>query len=360
MARCCSTNYLMSSSSAHNHDTDPDIHRILDELQEKLTGRVEWDSITAERLQQLHQRTSQYQREGQADSTRWRRVMTWCLLVFGVMLLGHFIFSYIPLRELWNGTLEFGQALNEDFLWLILAGFCAQLVDGALGMGYGIVSASFLLSLGVNFPAISGSIHTAEMFSSGVSGYSHYRFGNVDRQLFRRLVVPGVIGAIVGAVFLVYFGEKNAQWVKPLLAGYILFLGLKYILLAFRNTHLLKKVKHIGRLAGAGGFLDSFGGGGWGPLVTTTLLRTSDEPKRIIGSVSLTEFFVTLASAVTFFTLIGISHWQSILGLIIGGVVAAPLAALLAGRLNRRTSFLLIGLLASFWSFRIVYHTFWG
>jgi uncharacterized protein len=350
----------MSTIPPDRSPDDPDIHRILDELREKLSDRDEWDPATAERLQQLHHQTARYQGEVQEDRAHWRRIMRWCLIVFASMLLGHFILSFIPLRDLWNGTLEWSQTLDEDFLWLVLAGFCAQLVDGALGMGYGIVSASFLLSLGVNFAAISGSIHTAEMFSSGVSGYSHYRFGNVDRKLFRRLVIPGVIGAIGGALALVYFGEKYAHWVKPVLAAYILFLGIKYILLAFRNTHLLKEVKHVGRLAGAGGFLDSFGGGGWGPLVTTTLLRTSHEPRRIIGSVSLTEFFVTLASAFTFFTLIGISHWQAILGLVIGGLVAAPVAAKLAGKLNRRTSFLLIGILASLWSFRILYHTFWS
>ena len=115
-----------------------------------------------------------------------------------------------------------------------------------------------------------------------------------------------------------------------------------------------KKFKRYGLLAGTGGFLDSFGGGGWGPIVTTTLITKGRSPKYVIGSVSLTEFFVTLASAFTFFTLLGVSHWQAILGLVIGGLIAAPLAAKLTGKLPRKTSFILLGLLVIFWSMRIL------
>jgi uncharacterized membrane protein YfcA len=115
-----------------------------------------------------------------------------------------------------------------------------------------------------------------------------------------------------------------------------------------------KKFKHHGWLAGAGGFLDSFGGGGWGPIVTTTLITKGRSPKYVIGSVSLTEFFVTLASAFTFFTLLGVSHWQVIFALVIGGLVAAPLAARLTGKLPRKTSFILLGILVILWSLRIL------
>ena len=240
------------------------------------------------------------------------------------------------------------------FYWMILAGFAAQLVDGALGMGYGVTCTTILLSLGIPLPVISGSIHTAEMFSSGISGYSHYKFGNVNKKLFRLLLIPGVIGAIVGAVALAKLGTAYADYVRPMLAVYTLFLGTKILLNVFRKNKP-KKVKRVGWLAGAGGFLDSFGGGGWGPLVTSTLISKGRTPKYVIGSVSLSEFFITLASALTFFTLLGISHWQVIAGLIVGGLIASPIAARLVGKLPLKTMFIGVGALVIFWSLRIVW-----
>jgi uncharacterized membrane protein YfcA len=237
---------------------------------------------------------------------------------------------------------------------MLLAGFLAQLVDGALGMGYGVTSATILLSIGVNPAAISGSIHTAEMFASGASGYSHYKFGNVNKKMFKALLIPGVLGAIGGAVLLVWLGDKHADYIRPAMAVYTMFLGIRIFANAFRKPRVQKKFKHYGWLAGAGGFLDSFGGGGWGPIVTTTLITKGRTPKYVIGSVSLTEFFVTLASAFTFFTLLGLSHWQTILALIIGGLIAAPMAARLAGKLPRKTSFILLGVLVMVWSLRIL------
>ena len=241
---------------------------------------------------------------------------------------------------------------------MLLAGFLAQLVDGALGMGYGVTSATIMLSAGVNPAAISGSIHTAEMFASGASGYSHYKFGNVNKKLFKALLIPGVIGAILGAVLLTQLGQSHLEYLRPIMAAYTLFLGVRILVTAFRKQKQQKKFKRYGLLAGAGGFLDSFGGGGWGPIVTTTLITKGRSPKYVIGSVSLTEFFVTLASAFTFFTLLGVSHWQAILGLVIGGLVAAPLAAKLAGRLPRKTSFILLGALVILWSMKILAQIF--
>lgn len=289
---------------------------------------------------------------------RWKKIFSISLVVFGLMLLLHFLYSYYRIETFAQDIHSLRDNLNKEFALLICAGFLAQLVDGSLGMGYGIVSATSLMTLGVNFTAASASIHTAEMFASGASGYSHYKIGNVDMKLFKKLVIPGVIGSIAGALVLSYFGETYASWVKPCLAGYIAVLGIKYIIMALRNKQRNRPIKHIGRLAGIGGFLDSFGGGGWGPLVTTSLLRSEAQAKTIIGSVSLTEFFVTLASAFTFFTIIGISHWNVILALIIGGIIAAPISARVAGKLNKRSSFFIIGILATMWSIRILYSTF--
>lgn len=285
---------------------------------------------------------------------RWRRIASLFVFAFFFMFVGHAVLSYMPFGELWASIKAIPDQIDNSFYLMILAGFLAQLVDGALGMGYGVTCASVLLSTGINLPAISGSIHTAEMFSSAASGYSHYKFGNVNKKLFKTLLIPGVIGAVVGAYLLSKYGDDYARYVRPLLAGYTLFLGLKIFLAAFRKRSPNRKVKNVGWLAGAGGFLDSFGGGGWGPLVTSTLISKGRSPRYVIGSVSITEFFVTLASALTFFSMLGISHWQVIAGLIIGGLVAAPLAARLAGKLPLKTMFIAVGAMVVIWSVRIL------
>jgi uncharacterized protein len=291
--------------------------------------------------------------DNRTNERRWKKIASYFLFAFFFMILGYTVLSYVPFTDLVISFKDLPGQIDPIFYWMIVAGFAAQLVDGALGMGYGVTCTTILLSLGVNLPVISGSIHTAEMFSSGISGYSHYRFGNVNKKLFSALLIPGVLGAIIGAVALSKFGIEYADYVRPLLAAYTLFLGLKILLTVYRKNKP-QKVKRVGWLAGVGGFLDSFGGGGWGPLVTSTLISKGRTPKYVIGSVSLSEFFVTLASAVTFFTMLGISHWQVIAGLILGGLIAAPIAAKLVGRLPLKTMFIGVGSLVIFWSLRIL------
>lgn len=285
---------------------------------------------------------------------RWKRIATYVLFAFLFMFAGGLVKAYIPFEDILGGLREMTRDVDSNFYWMILAGFLAQLVDGALGMGYGVTCTTVLLSIGVSLPAISGSIHTAEMFSSGVSGYSHYKFGNINRRLFKVLVIPGVLGAIAGAYALSRFGSDYAGYVRPILAAYTMFLGVKIIRAAILRNKKQKKVKRVGWLAGAGGFLDSFGGGGWGPLVTSSLISKGRSPRYVIGSVSLTEFFVTLASALTFFSLLGVSYWQVIIGLIMGGTLAAPIAARLAGKLPLKTMFISVGVLVIIWSLRIL------
>lgn len=289
---------------------------------------------------------------------KWKKIAAFSVIAFALMIVGHLIFSFIPLTDITIRTIDWFNSLDRNFFYMVLAGFLAQLIDGALGMGYGVTSTTILLSSGVNLASISGSVHSAEMFASGVSGYSHYKFGNVNKKLFRALVIPGVIGAVAGAYLLCLFGESHSEFVRPLLATYTLFLGVKIILNAFKDKLRKKKFKRYKMLAGAGGFLDSFGGGGWGPIVTSTLISKGRNPKYVIGSVSLTEFFVTLSSALTFFIFLGISHWQVILGLVTGSIIAAPFAALLVGKLPRKTTYILLGILIIFWSGKILLSIF--
>jgi siroheme synthase-like protein len=298
------------------------------------------------------------EQEESAVSKKWKRVVRNTSLAFIFMIIGYFLFSYLPMQQMYTGTVAWYNTLDSNFGWILLAGFVAQMIDGALGMGYGVASASILLSTGVSPAVISGSIHTAEIFASGASGISHYKFGNVNMKLFWRLVIPGVLGAIAGALMLVFIGERYGQFIRPVIAIYTLFLGIKFIINAFRKSYVARKFKQYSLLAGVGGFFDSFGGGGWGPIVTTTLINGGRSHRMTVGTVSLTEFFVTFASAVTFFQLIGISHWQTIFALIIGGFIAAPFAAKLTGKLPKKTASLLLGILVIFWSLRIIVKIF--
>ncbi len=285
---------------------------------------------------------------------KWRRIATLFFLAFVTLLVGNIASFYIGFKDLHLAYDYLNQNTDKRFFWLFLVGFVAQLIDGALGMGYGVTCTAALLYVGIPLPAISSSIHTAEMFSSGASGFSHYKFGNINKKLFKNILIPGVIGAVLGALLLAYFGEKYAGIIKPILATYTFILGIRILFNAFKKNKKRKKTKRVGWLAGAGGFLDSFGGGGWGPLVTSTLISKGKTPRYIIGTISLTEFFVTLASALTFFSVIGISHWQLIAALILGGVLAAPIAAKLAGKLPLKAMFIGVGAIVIIWSLNVL------
>jgi uncharacterized protein len=339
------------------NNTIPDeIDEVLDNMhaiRNRLNGNFAQKVKKLNRITKVLVESKQDAREKQI-----RRIATYSIISFALMLVGHFIFSYVPFQQIADDSVAWYKTLDDNFHWMLLAGFLAQLVDGALGMGYGVTSATVLLSTGISPVAISGAIHTAETFAAGVSGYSHYKFGNVNKKLFKALVVPGVIGAVVGAVFLVLLGDKYGNHLRPVIAVYTLFLGIKFIMNAFRQTKVVQKFKHYSLLATVGGFFDSFGGGGWGPIVTSTLINNGRSHKYVIGSVSLTEFFITLASAFTFFTMLGASHWQVIVALMVGGTIAAPIAAKLAGKMPKKTAYILLGILVIIWSVRILAKVF--
>jgi len=285
--------------------------------------------------------------------TPWKNLASKLIWAFVLMVVGYVLISYLPLppwKETWRDVKPF---FDYRFLFFVVAGFLAQMVDGVLSMGYGVTSATCLMSFGVSPVSVSAAIHTSEIFTTGVSGYSHYKFGNVNKKLFKHLVIPGVIGAVLGALMLVYLGEKYGNYLMPVIALYAGFLGLKILIKAFNGNTKNKKIKRIGWLAGAGGFFDSFGGGGWGPIVTSSLISKGRSPKYTVGSVSLTEFFVTLASAFTFFVTVGVSHWNVVLGLLIGGSIAAPIAARFAGKLPRKTMMIAVGIMVMIWCVRM-------
>ena len=233
----------------------------------------------------------------------------------------------------------------------IIVGFIAQIIDGALGMAYGVTSTTFLLSLGIPPVAASASVHTAEVFTSGVSGLAHLKFGNVNKKLFKKLLIPGVIGGILGAYILTAVPGKT---IKPFIAFYLLIMGLIILRKAFKKIEQKEVKTRLLPLGVSGGFFDAIGGGGWGPIVTSTLVARGHNPRFSIGSVNLAEFFVTVAEVATFLTIIGLVHWQIIIGLIIGGVLAAPLAAYVCKRLPSRALMIMVGLIIMALSIRTI------
>lgn len=244
----------------------------------------------------------------------------------------------------------------ENIWFAMIVGFLAQIIDGALGMAYGISATTFLLSLGVSPVTASASVHTAEVFTTGASGLSHWKFGNLDKHIMKKLLVPGVVGAALGAYILVSIpGEK----IKSYIAVYMLVMGSVVLYKAYRQVFAQqKKQKHLSALGFAGGFLDAVGGGGWGPIVTSTLLARGNDVRTTIGSVNATEFFVTLTSSFVFLLSVGLTHWKVILGLIIGGVAAAPLSAYLCKKVSRRHLMVVVGLLIIVLSLRTLYKEF--
>lgn len=284
----------------------------------------------------------------------WKGLASKLILAFLLVVVGHLVISYLPLPTIPDTWTAIKPYFNYQLLFFALVGFIAQMVDGTLGMGYGVTSATGLMTLGINPVSVSAAIHTSEIFTTATSGYSHYKFKNVNKKLFNHLVIPGCIGAALGAMMLVFLGEKYGKLLLPVIAAYAFFLGLKILIKAFSQQPQNKKIKRLGWLASAGGFLDSFGGGGWGPIVTSTLIAKGRSPRYTIGSVNLAEFFITMTSAFTFFMTVGISHLNVVVGLLIGGGIASPIAARLTGKLPRKTMMIAVGIMVMIWCTRMI------
>jgi len=236
---------------------------------------------------------------------------------------------------------------NHIFYWMLLVGVLAEVVAGSMGMGYGVICTTTLLFLNIPPHAVSASIHSAESFTTAAGSLSHIRLKNVSKSLVKRLAIPAVIGAVIGAVSLTYLGEYYSKITKTLISFYTLYLGIQILSNAFKTMQdkKLKKKTNLTRLGVIGGFIDSFAGGGWGPLVTGTLIKNSFTPRFAVGSSTVAKFILTFTAAVTFMFTLGIQHWNIILGLLLGGIVTAPFSAMLTAKLPVKGMFILIGTL---------------
>ena len=229
-----------------------------------------------------------------------------------------------------------------EFAGFLLVGFAAQVVDGALGMAYGVTATTLLLSVGIPPAVASATVHLAECLTTGVSGLSHHAFGNVDRFLFRRLIVPGVIGAAAGAYLLATVPGDLFRWV---VSAYLLLMGVLIVVKVFRQFPPRAVTTHLVPLGLVGGFLDAVGGGGWGPIVATNLIVRGREARFAIGSTSAVEFFVAAAASATFVFTLGTIHWEITAGLALGGALGAPVGAWACRRMPTRAVMIGVGLL---------------
>lgn len=228
------------------------------------------------------------------------------------------------------------------FATYVLVGFIAQLIDGSLGTAYGITSTSFLMSAGVPPAVASASVHAAEVCTTAASGISHWRFGNVDWQLFRRLALPGALGAMAGAWLL---GAVDSELITPFVSAYLLCMGGVVLARAAKGRNGAGRQRHVRLLALCGGFVDAAGGGGWGPVVNSTLMAQGGIARFTIGTVNAVEFIVAVAASGVFVFFVGLSAPIITLGLVAGGVLAAPLGALLIRYIPQRAALVLVGLL---------------
>lgn len=232
----------------------------------------------------------------------------------------------------------------EAILPFIAIGFAAQLIDGALGMAFGLINSTLMVSVMGMPPALaSASVHAVETFTTAASGISHVAHRNVDWRLFSRLVIPGMIGGAIGAYAL---SNIDAAVARPFVMAYLALIGLYLLYRAWRGEVERRAPRIVEPLGLVGGFLDAAGGGGWGPVVTSNLLVQGSPPRQTVGTVNTSEFFVTATISATFIFSLGFAAFTlQTLGVLIGGLIAAPLGGVLVKRLPARALLTMVGLL---------------
>lgn len=271
------------------------------------------------------------------------------------------VFSFaIVVAAFWHKEPEF-QAyitnLNPMFYWFLIGGFIFAMIDGAIGMSYGVTSTSFSLAMGVPPASASMGVHLSEILSNGIAGWMHYRFGNVNWKLFKLLLIPGIIGAVTGA-YLLSSLEHYSNYTKPVVSLYTLILGCVILSKAYQVNRKKAaqngKIKKISLLGLFGGFIDAVGGGGWGSIVLSSLIAGGRNARFSLGTVKITRFFIALMSSLTFITMLNGAHWEAVAGLVIGSALASPIAAKVSNKISAKTIMVSVGILVIIVSLRSI------
>ena len=286
----------------------------------------------AYKVRRLNEVTSVLVDKKTAASNKGLIWMIWGTLVLAIIVTGY---------ALWSKDADFRtymQHIDHRFYYFLGAGFVFALIDGAIGMSYGVTSTTFSLSMGISPGVASMGVHLSEVMSNGIAGWMHYRMGNINWKLFKMLVVAGIVGAVLGAYILSSL-EHYSKYVKPFISIYTLILGIVILRKAFQvgRKRTKGKIKKIGLLGFGGGFIDAVGGGGWGSIVLSSLIAGGRHPRFSLGSVKLSRFFIALMSSLTFITMLGGAPWAPVAGLVIGSALASPIAAKISNKLSAKT-----------------------
>ncbi|TCC89924.1 TSUP family transporter [Pedobacter hiemivivus] len=271
------------------------------------------------------------------------------------------VFSFaIVVAVFWHKEPEFQTYianLNPMFYWFLIGGFIFAMIDGAIGMSYGVTSTSFSLAMGVPPASASMGVHLSEILSNGIAGWMHYRFGNVNWKLFKLLLIPGIIGAVTGA-YLLSSLEHYSNYTKPVVSLYTLILGCVILSKAYQVNRKKAvqngKIKKISLLGLFGGFIDAVGGGGWGSIVLSSLIAGGRNARFSLGTVKITRFFIALMSSLTFITMLNGAHWEAVAGLVIGSALASPIAAKVSNKISAKTIMVSVGVLVILVSLRSI------
>jgi siroheme synthase-like protein len=304
----------------------------MSELRDTLSGDF------ANKVKQLNKVTSVLvEQKAERKNLKW---LIWLSIVFSLA---------VAITALWFNEpafKQYAQEINPAFYYFLGAGFVFALIDGAIGMSYGVTSTTFSLSMGVPPASASMGVHLSEILSNGIAGWMHYRMGNINWKLFKLLLIPGIIGAVLGA-YLLSSLEHYSQYSKPFVSLYTLILGIVIFTKALnlKRKRTGAKIKKISLLGFGGGFIDAVGGGGWGSIVLSSLIAGGRNPRFSLGTVKLSRFFIALMSSITFITMLNSAHWEAVAGLVIGSALASPIAARISNKISTKAIMVSVGII---------------
>jgi siroheme synthase-like protein len=279
-------------------------------------------------------------------SFKW---LIWLTIILSLALVGTLFWYKEP------GFRAYVSAVDPSFYWFLVGGFIFAMIDGSIGMSYGVTSTAFSLSLGLTPASASMAVHLSEILSNGIAGWMHYFMGNINWKLFKLLIIPGILGAVAGA-YLLSSLEHYSAYTKVAVSIYTLILGFVILMKSFKTARKRTgaKIKKIGLLGFSGGFIDALGGGGWGSIVLSSLIAGGRNARFSLGTVKLTRFFIAVMSSLTFVTMLNFVNWHAVMGLVLGSALASPIAARVSNKISVKTIMMAVGFIVILVSLRSI------